>query len=101
MLSESSFEIVCWRMLGCDTMRANKVVTSNDETKASHSARLNPSGSTHTWRTLGWIPFPLLAQRQPDDVGMRAVAGDWHVVAARGFGCAVRTARAVTVSKRF
>ena len=38
MLSESSFEIVCWRMLGCDTIRENKVVTSNDETKASHSA---------------------------------------------------------------
>ena len=65
------------------------------------TARWNPSGSIYTWGTLGWIPFSLLAQRQPVDVGMRPVAGDWHVVAARGSGCAVRTARAVTVSKRF
>ena len=98
MLSESSFEIVCRRMLGCDTMRANKVVTSNDETKASHSV-LESFGLYSHWRTLGWIPFPLLVQREPDDVGMRP--GDWHVVAARGLGCAVRTTRAVTVNKRF
>ena len=98
MLSESSFEIVFWRMLGCDTMRANEVVTSNDETKASDSA-LESFGLDSHWRTLGWIPFPLPAQRQPDDVGMRP--GDWPVVAAGGLGCAVCTARAVTVSKRF
>ena len=38
VIDESPVEIVCRRLLGCDTMRANEVVTSNDETEASRSA---------------------------------------------------------------
>ena len=37
--------------------------------------------------------------RNPVDVGMLPVADDWHVVAARGLGCA--PPGAVTVRERF
>ena len=61
VLSESSFVIVCRRLHGCHTMLANEVVTSNDETEASHSyAQTNTCGGGRRIAALGRRTVPML-----------------------------------------
>ena len=112
VLSESSFEIVCRRLLGCDTMLANEVVTSDDETEASHSCAQTDTcgggrayccfGPTHPCcrnQRLLAIPRKSVPTKvrekvrrrsvltRPEDIGVSANVSDasYTVVAARRF----------------